>query len=639
MGNVVVTYGANQAFLAGRLLDRLTLRIGEESLSVAHPYGEPDLDAVRSTLEGSRGLLAIVAAANTGSDPPSPQVHLAISMAIRSSLPVAVAEVHPGDAEDLPAQQEGGPPDADIARIAVAAGAIDAGVERIADVLHTWLAEGFTAIPRIEIDHEVVAAFIGFTDRAPLDEDGTPRPIASWSEYLENYGGFTADNSALLPYAVRGWFLNGGRKCYVVRIANWEPSDERSRVSLPARGQEDTRALDVMVRHGVWDPVAVVIEPPHGGADATGAFDMRVRVNDVEAEAFESVTLYDVEETVNQRSTIVTVTSHASDPATPIFGRFPLRPDPPVPIHVEPSDLHGDRDRRTGIAGLVIAEDVSVLVCPDLITMATGEDEEGRPTVDLGTYKSLQVTLVNHCEMMGDRMALLDAPPGMRPKQVETWRSDEAMYDSEAACLYYPWVDTWDQSYDDADSVSIPPSGHIAGIWAKMSRERGMWRAAANQRILGITRTTRSLDGGELFLLRSGGINPLRDLGDGDVRPWGTKTLSSNPARQTIEVERLVQAVSRAVTRGLAWTEFAPNSTRTRAVVSRQLEAFLDRLWQAGALAGKQRLEAFSVECNDENNRDGGSLVADIAISVFGPSRFLRLRFQADRGIMRAADG
>jgi hypothetical protein len=142
----------------------------------------------------------------------------------------------------------------------------------------------------------------------------------------------------------------------------------------------------------------------------------------------------------------------------------------------------GSESARTGISGLTIADDVTMVMVPDLVTAATKDDG----TIDLGMWKSVQLALINHCEGQANRMAVLDAPPGMSPQQIKEWRSDTAMYDSAFAALYYPWIEVANPAATNGDTeIMVPPSGHLAGIWARTDDTRGVWKAPANEVVRG----------------------------------------------------------------------------------------------------------------------------------------------------------
>src|SRR5207237_10333036 len=107
-----------------------------------------------------------------------------------------------------------------------------------------------------------------------------------------------------------------------------------------------------------------------------------------------------------------------------------------APVEVRPSDFEGAESARRGIRGLVIADEVTMIAVPDLITAARKADG----SVDLDMWKSVQTSLITHCQGQANRMAILDSPPDMEPQQLKELPSDAPMDVSESAALYYPWT-------------------------------------------------------------------------------------------------------------------------------------------------------------------------------------------------------
>src|SRR5207245_4577941 len=132
---------------------------------------------------------------------------------------------------------------------------------------------------------------------------------------------------------------------------------------------------------------------------------------------------------------------------------------------------------RTGFSGLEAIDNVTMRSVPDL--MAAYQ----RGMIDADQVKAVQLAMIAHCELMGDRVAILDAPPGLNAQQVREWRVDKAGYDSKYATLYWPWVKVFDPLAGQANFV--PPSGHMAGIWARSDDTRGVHKAPANEDVLG----------------------------------------------------------------------------------------------------------------------------------------------------------
>src|SRR5204862_3616969 len=120
-----------------------------------------------------------------------------------------------------------------------------------------------------------------------------------------------------------------------------------------------------------------------------------------------------------------------------------------------PDDYVGDAADRTGFAGLEAIDEVTMLAAPDVMALY----QQG--VIDLEGVQAVQLAMIAHCELMGDRVAILDAPPGLNAQQVREWRVDNAGYDSKYATLYLPWLKVFHPVASQGEL--IPPSGHIAG--------------------------------------------------------------------------------------------------------------------------------------------------------------------------------
>jgi uncharacterized protein len=118
-----------------------------------------------------------------------------------------------------------------------------------------------------------------------------------------------------------------------------------------------------------------------------------------------------------------------------------------------------------------------MLAVPDLMAVY----EQG--SIDLEGVQAVHLAMIAHCELMGDRVALLDPPPGLNAMQIKEWRVDKAGYDSKFATLYWPWVKVFDPPTGQA--TFVPPSGHMSGIWARNDDTRGVHKAPANEVVRG----------------------------------------------------------------------------------------------------------------------------------------------------------
>jgi len=492
-----------------------------------------------------------------------------------------------------------------------------------------------------------IAAFVGFTEKAPNDDptdpDGVkPRLVTSWTQFEELYGGFAP--GCMLPHSVYGYFNNGGTICYVVRIPNNEPAGEPAQRALPAAD----RALGNPLTVTTVEPdanITIVIDPADSAGDEEGpnAFNLSVLENGRPVEEFDNLSFgsgdRNVEKVVNATSTKVKVKLDLAkdvDLAAVIDvlkpGSYPLEKAAPKPVPVSGKKFAGSESARSGINGLALADEVTMVVVPDLITAATKDDG----TVDLGLWKAVQTAVIGHCELQANRMAILDAPPGMTAQEIKEWRADVAMYDSPFAALYYPWIKIDNPIGTNGDrEIFVPPSGHIAGVWARTDESRGVWKAPANDTIRGCLDVERAITKNEQALLNPIGINCIRPFGTRGIRIWGARTLSSDTDWRYINVRRLFNMVESTIMEGTQYAVFEPNDQTLWEGVSRTLTAFLTGLWQQGALFGASADQAFYVKCDAETNPpnsiDEGKLVVEVGLAPVKPAEFVIFRISQQK--------
>lgn len=507
----------------------------------------------------------------------------------------------------------------------------------------------------IEAVGTAVAAFVGFTRFGPSGSDGVqPVLVTSWGDFERKFGGFTP--GAMLPHAVYGYFNNGGGNAYIVRIPHTEGDGDAPtpQLALSSGAKPDAPALSIEAK----DPganVEVVIEnhPPTEGGDPSDHFNLRVKENGNVVESFENVTFHkgkqNVETVVNEGSNVITVTASTSGNVSnvdriPAGGSYSLAAPEVKTSKVNAPQFTGSEADRTGISGLVIADDVTMISVPDLVTAAAKDGN-----VDLEMWKAVQTSLIAHCEAAGNRMAILDAPPGMNAQEIRAWRSDVAMYDSKFATLYYPWIKVSNPLHGSNGSsngqpatIDIPPSGHVAGVWSRNDATRGVWKAPANEVIQGVLDVDHKITKGEQDILNPIGVNCIRPLGTRGIRIWGARTLSSDPSWRYVNVRRLFNMVEDSILLGTQWVVFEPNDLALWQRVKRTLTGFLRGLYREGALVGATEAEAFYVKCDAELNPpesvDEGKLIVEVGIAPSKPAEFVIFRISQWQGGSAASE-
>ena len=216
----------------------------------------------------------------------------------------------------------------------------------------------------------------------------------------------------------------------------------------------------------------------------------------------------------------------------------------------------------------------------------------------------------------------------MTPQEVKEWRMVTTGFDSSYATMYYPWIEISDPVTDKP--IKVPPSGHVAGVWARSDNTRGVHKAPANEVVLGATSLDYNVTKGEQDTLNPNGINCIRAFPGMGIRVWGARTLSSNPSWRYINVRRLFNFVEKSIERGTQWIVFEPNEPRLWGRIQRDVGFFLRSVWRDGALFGLNPSEAYYVKCDAETNPpdvvDAGQLIVEIGIAPVKPAEFVVFR-------------
>lgn len=473
-----------------------------------------------------------------------------------------------------------------------------------------------------------VAAFVGLAAKGPVDE---PILVSNWSQFTQTFGAFT--EGAYLPHAVYGYFLNGGGNCYVVRVGG-NGSAPPARAELLAGGDTRLGAYRVLALEAgaPGNEITVEVVDPGEGA-AEDAFKLLVKRGGKVEEEFDKVSTkrgrQNVVTMVNAQSKLIRLEEVTPGAAVdkPAKGTVQLVGGG-GPSALAPDDYVGDAAQRTGFGGLEAIDPITMVCVPDLMTAYQ------RGMIDLEGVQAVQLAQIAHCELMGDRVAILDPPPGLNAQQIREWRVDKAGYDSKYAALYWPWVKVFDPSTGKA--VFVPPSGHMAGIWGRNDDTRGVHKAPANEVIRGAISLEIQITKNEHDLLNPNGINCLRAFPGRGIRVWGARTLSSDPAWRYLNIRRLFNYLEESILGGTQWTVFEPNDHALWAKMRRTISAFLVNEWRKGALFGLTYEQAFYVKCDDETNPaesiDAGMVICEVGIAPVKPAEFVVFRLSQYSG-------
>jgi len=285
----------------------------------------------------------------------------------------------------------------------------------------------------------------------------------------------------------------------------------------------------------------------------------------------------------------------------------------------------------TGLETFVGVDNISIVAAPGH-SADYGSDHNAAANVD-----QIVQHLIIHCEQrMRYRVAVLDAPNNQVLSEVQAFRGK---FDSTHAALYYPWVTVLDPlDPDGRRQIQLPPSGFVAGIYARTDVRHGVFKAPANEVVLGAIGFEQMLNKAQQDVLNPMGVNCFRFFEGRGFRLWGARTISSDPEWKYISVRRYFAYLEHSIDKGTQWAVFENNGDRLWANVTQTITDFLFNEWRNGALLGLKPEEAFFVRCDrstmTQNDLDNGRLVCLIGVAPVKPAEFVIFRigqFTADR--------
>jgi phage tail sheath protein FI len=250
---------------------------------------------------------------------------------------------------------------------------------------------------------------------------------------------------------------------------------------------------------------------------------------------------------------------------------------------------------------------ISILCCPD------------EPTVP-----NAAAAMAAHCEKRKDRISILQSKQPILPVGTH-----QPPVNSTYAAYYYPWITV--PSLGGGSLVTMPPGGHIAGIYAQIDTSRGVWIAPDNAILLGVTAISQNVSSSEADQLNSRGINLVRTFPVQGTKVWGARTTATeNTDWKYVPVRRLLIFLEQSIDQGLQWAVFEPNGPALWAAVSSSVLSFLTKLWTFGAFKGATPQEAYFVRCDGstmtQNDLDNGRLICLVGVAPVRPAEFVIFR-------------
>lgn len=340
-----------------------------------------------------------------------------------------------------------------------------------------------------------------------------------------------------------------------------------------------------------------------------------------------------------------------------VFGFFQNGGSRCFVVNVGPGKPVSGGPKRTGLDLLEELDDVAMVLIPGY--------------TDAASYDAA----LSHCEKMLDRFAILDSPkdvdkieqltqvgtggPAATPAAAaegEDAPAPRRRRDAAAAAgggggggsaglgarrssygaYYYPWIKVKDPLSATGAQVFIPPSGHIAGIYASTDANPGVHKAPANVIVRGAIEPYKRLTRDEQGVLNPAGVNCIRWFGNEGTKVWGARTLSDDAQWRYVPVRRLFIMIEESIARGTRWVVFEPNAQPLWKDIRRDVSAFLRQQWRAGALMGRTAEEAFFVKCDEETNPEediaAGRVTIVIGIAPVRPAEFVIFRIGQKAG-------
>jgi phage tail sheath protein FI len=282
-------------------------------------------------------------------------------------------------------------------------------------------------------------------------------------------------------------------------------------------------------------------------------------------------------------------------------------------------------DYDSALAKLESIKDISIVAVPDR------------------TDTAVQGAVLDHCFRLYDRFAIFDSVKGTEVADIEN-QANALENNKGFGALYYPWLEV--VSAKTGARLLVPPSGYIAGIYARTDINRGVFKApAGNESIVsGAIGVERRLSDTEQGFVNLKGVNVIRVFQRGG-RPivWGARTTSKDTNWQYVNIRRLFLFLEESIQVGIRSAVFEPNNTALWQKLKRTITAFLTQQWRDGALFGEKVEEAFYVRIdaalNPDNERALGRLYIEIGVRPSYPAEFIIVRIGIWQGGSEVSEG
>lgn len=534
------------------------------------------------------------------------------------------------------------------------------------------------------------AGFIGLAEKGPIE--GIPQLVTNFSDFRRIYGGYLSENEfgeyRFLAYAVENFFVNGGARCFIARVApndakcavGYAPSKTEAviecraknpgiwgndiQIIVTAASKAKTQVLEIIkedtktkyrVKNGAGFQVGdIVVYKQQEEVIYNRVVKNQDNILELEIEFPETI----VDNNLLPEKVITTCEVNIEVKCGDIVEVYET-----VSFNINAANYIEKKTAKSDLIKIHVIEAKSELIPPieqigtTIITLDGGSNGSKDSLsaadfigVDNGAGKrtgiqafvdndvvsiiaapgiidpNVQLTLVAHCENLASRFAVLDIPRDA--KKVQDVIAHRDMFDSNYAALYHPWLEVFDPL--DKKNIAVPPSGAIMGIYARSDNTRGVHKAPANEVVKACVGLDCQFNKGEQDLLNPKGINLIRAFPGQGIRVWGARTTTSDASWKYVNVRRLFIFVEESIKANTNWAVFEPNDETLWVRVQRTISVFLTGLWRNGSLAGTSPEEAFFVNIGrntmSQDDIDNGRLICVIGIAPVKPAEFVIFR-------------
>jgi uncharacterized protein len=530
-----------------------------------------------------------------------------------------------------------------------------------------YIVEVPPAVRAITAASTSTAAFIGMAEKGPVNE---ATMVTSFMDFLDTFGGFTTkdalgiedtsvplDNDIYLPYAVWAFFQNGGRKCYIIRLA---PDAVRASVKVPgANGDAFTvsaktpgaggNKLFVGVTNGTID----LPGPPEDPTSRKPTYKIEVKTDEGRnvLESFDGVTMDKGED--NSVDTYINENSRFIEISEVNYGDKPtLKPEePPVGAATGTGAGGGTGlvpltalDPGYKLTGATAGRDVTDGDVVDQLTVGKSALDNITDVSLIAAPSFTSYEVINqgfryaesHRNGLGDAFFIADVPVNKANKnEVKEFVINPRFQPSNGGygALYFPWINARDQIAKGRNAkIRLPPSGFIAGICARIDNVRGVWKAPAGTEagVSGHQGLTASLTDMDQGVINLAGVNALRTFPGYGTVVWGSRTVSRDIAWRYVPVRRMANFLKSSIYDGIQWAVFEPNDAPLWDALRLTIGGFMMDLFRQRALQGSTPEEAFFVKCDGETttetDRQNGIVNVLVGFAPLKPAEFVVVR-------------